>query len=191
MALLTGKRIRQEIEAGRIVVTPHDETLLKDAGVSLDVRMGERLLRARSASLFVPGADNSANFVEDRLLERTFSDDPLPPDVRRYWELLPGDFYLASILETVHTPFYATDLRGKSTNARASLVVHQTAGLGEPGFSGNWTMELTVTRRCLVWPGMKVAQITFSTVEGEVVSYNGRYQDQQGPTPGRVERPVM
>lgn len=57
--------------------------------------------------------------------------------------------------------------------------------VSEPGFSGQITLEMTVTKPVFVKPGDPIAQITFETVEGEIVPYKGRYAGQIGPTPAR------
>ena len=49
--------------------------------------------------------------------------------------------------------------------------------------SGSWTLELLATHRPVrVYAGLKIAQITFFTLEGEEKQYAGKYSGQVGPT---------
>lgn len=172
MAILTGTEILKRVEAGDIVIDPFDPALVNVDGVSVDVRLGDTLLRAYQDEAFWPGDDQSANF--ETLYLPTIG-----------YTLEPGEFYLAHTVEQIGSTKFVPVLHGKSTNARCSMVIHQTAGLAEPHFFGQVTCEITVTVPVRVWPGMRIAQVTFETVEGEIVPYQGRYQGQRGPTPPR------
>jgi dCTP deaminase len=55
------------------------------------------------------------------------------------------------------------------------MVVHATAGYGDPGFDGQYTLEVTVMHPLRVYSGMRVAQMRFHTVVGEVDLYRGSY----------------
>jgi dCTP deaminase len=39
--------------------------------------------------------------------------------------------------------------------------VHVTAGFGDLGFSGHWTLEMTVIKPLRIYAGMQVAQVIF------------------------------
>ena len=59
------------------------------------------------------------------------------------WVLKPGIGYLMHTLERVSSDFYDPVLDGKSSIGRLFIAVHITAGYGDPGFPGNWTLEVT------------------------------------------------
>ena len=63
---------------------------------------------------------------------------------------------------------------------------HRTAGFGDTGFCGKWTLEMTVVRPLWVYGGMKVCQIYYLPAVGEVTPYAGKYQGQTGATASRM-----
>jgi dCTP deaminase len=77
---------------------------------------------------------------------------------------------------------------GKSSLGRLGIVVHQTAGFIDPGFSGNITLEVTVTNPIRVYAGMRFAQVRFHTVVGESSGYKGNYTGEhaRGPVASRA-----
>ena len=65
---------------------------------------------------------------------------------------------------------------GKSSLGRLFVQVHCTAGYVDCGFRGNVTLEVTVTHPIVVFAGMRIAQIRFHTMHGEVGKlYSGNY----------------
>jgi dCTP deaminase len=83
--------------------------------------------------------------------------------------LIPGVLYLCSTVERVNSRLYRPSINGKSSIGRLGISIHVTAGYGDVGFSGNsWTLEMTVIKPIRVYAGMKIGQIEFSEVRGEV-----------------------
>lgn len=109
--------------------------------------------------------------------------------------LNPGDFWLATTVETVQIP---TDLvaqvNGKSSHARRGLVVHQTAGFIDPGFKGQITLELSNASMngIKLTRGMAICQLVFMQMTSPAqrpygsAGLGSHYQGQQGPTPSRA-----
>lgn len=103
--------------------------------------------------------------------------------------LCPGVLYLASTREYTETEGFVPVLYGKSTLGRLGLTVHQTAGFGDNGFRGHWTLELHAIHPVIVYAGMKIGQICYEPLHGDASRlYNGRYQDQLEVTPALVEK---
>jgi len=106
--------------------------------------------------------------------------------------LQPGELYLGVTEEhTEASPKYVPYLDGKSSVGRLGLWVHVTAGGGDAGFSGNWTLELVVVKPVRIYAGMPIAQIRYEPAIGEVKQPYGRttskYQQQPGqPVPSRM-----
>jgi dCTP deaminase len=177
VAVLTGTAIGERIKAGNIQVDPFDESLINYDGVSIDVRLGDNILVAKQhcPTPIVPGQDCSDRFTE--LLRM----------VGCGWILKPGFFYLATTFEMIGSSAYRPILHGKSTVARCGVAIHQ-AGICEPFFFGQITLEVTAAIEVMVRPGMRIGQVEFHTVEGEIVPYKGRYNGQSGPTPARREK---
>ena len=78
--------------------------------------------------------------------------------------LQPGDFVLAITEEKLEL---ADDilgrLEGRSSLGRIGIIVHGTAGLFEPGWTGKATLELSNLGRVPValYPGMRICSFTF------------------------------
>lgn len=102
--------------------------------------------------------------------------------------MVPGVLYLASTNEEAGSDFYEPIIHGKSSLARLGLSVHETAGLGEPGFKYQWTLEMTCTHPIRLYPNMRIGQVVFETVKGEIKTYEGNYRQQEGPTGSRMDK---
>lgn len=91
--------------------------------------------------------------------------------------LEPGVLYLCKTIEYTETHGCVPLLEGKSSTGRLGIDIHKTAGVGDIGFKGNWTLEITVTHPVRVYKGMRICQIMYHTVSGEIVeTYEGKYQ---------------
>lgn len=84
------------------------------------------------------------------------------------WVLKPGIGYLMHTAERVGTKIYNPVLDGKSSIGRLFIVVHVTAGFGDPGFDGQYTLEVLATHPVRVYAGMRFCQIRFHTIAGEL-----------------------
>lgn len=112
------------------------------------------------------------------------------PRVFDIYLLKPGEFVLCHSLEVTTIPNDCLPvLFSKSTTSRIGLE-HLHGGLGDCGFSGQWTWELQNTAP---WPielvaGKRLMQIILARlVSAPEILYPeiGRYQGQTGPTPAR------
>jgi len=101
--------------------------------------------------------------------------------------LQPGTLYIASTVEKIGAHKLVPILNGKSSLGRLGLSVHVTAGFCDVGFFGNVTLEISVIYPTIVYAGMRIAQISFQEVVGEIKPYEGRYQGQSGPTESRYK----
>lgn len=102
--------------------------------------------------------------------------------------LYPGRLYLASTIERTKTLEHVPYLDGKSSIGRLGISIHVTAGRGDIGFNGHWTMEITVVHPVRVYVGMPIGQLTFHQTTGApLTAYNARagskYIDAQQPEP--------
>jgi dCTP deaminase len=59
-------------------------------------------------------------------------------------------------------------LEGKSSTGRLGIDIHATAGKGDVGFCGYWTLELSASKPVRVYAGMPVAQLIYYVVSGKV-----------------------
>lgn len=105
--------------------------------------------------------------------------------------LYPGVLYLGATVERTLCEGLVPWLDGRSSVGRLGLSLHVTAGRGDDGWPGRWTLEITaVTHPVKVYPGMRCGQITFFTLDGERKPYEGRYRDQDGPTASRLHEEI-
>ena len=78
--------------------------------------------------------------------------------------LHPGISVLGTSKEYFGTDHFLIQIGGKSSLARIGLMIHNTAGIINPGHFLNVTLELTNqnTVPIVLHPGMDIAQLTFS-----------------------------
>jgi dCTP deaminase len=139
-----------------------------------------------------PKEDAAAKFS---LLKRGCLDAAKENEVARFtmqdegFVLMPGVGYLMHTQERISTDRYVPIIDGKSSIGRLFCFVHVTAGYGDPGFDGQYTLEVAVLQPLVVYPGMRFCQIRFHTIVGEVDSYKekGNYKGElaEGPVPSR------
>lgn len=102
--------------------------------------------------------------------------------------LLPGTLYLGETVEYTETTGYVPKIDGRSTTGRLGIVIHLTAGFGDNGFKGKWTLEITVTHPVIVYPNMEIGQLYFEEIQGDTsMKYEGKYQNQQGVQAAKID----
>ncbi len=82
------------------------------------------------------------------------------------WLLVPGQFYLGVTEEETYCRGVVPHLDGRSTCGRLSIEAHKTAGVGDNGFRGRWTLEIEATEPVLLTPGDRLFQIYFTPAWG-------------------------
>lgn len=183
MAILTSHEIRAQVDAGNIKVDPYveanvqqnslDVTLGTEVCVYSDVVMLEASSKPRAAlsshelsRLIIPWV----GYLDAKKKNTTyaFSMD------ESGWLVKPGFLYLMHVNEVLCAPHYVMTLDGRSSLARLGLIVHFTAGHAETGFHGQYTMEVSAMHPLRIYPGMRIAQVIFQTVRGEVEDYKER-----------------
>lgn len=93
-------------------------------------------------------------------------------------ELHPNKLYLGRTLERTETHNLVPMLEGRSSVGRLGLFVHITAGFGDIGFCGYWTLELVAVQPIRIYPGIEICQIFYHTIEGQTREYTeGKYQN--------------
>ncbi len=103
--------------------------------------------------------------------------------------LTPGRLYLGRTNEYTKTEKYVPMLEGRSSIGRLGLFIHVTAGFGDVGFSGFWTLEMFCVQPIVIYPGVEVCQIYYHTVQGDYVPYqSGKYQNNTGIQPSLLYR---
>lgn len=95
--------------------------------------------------------------------------------------LQPSRLYLGRTAEFTETQGYVPMLEGRSSIGRLGLFVHITAGFGDIGFRGYWTLEVFCVQPIRIYSGVQICQIFYHTIEGNYRSYDGgKYQNNRG-----------
>ena len=164
--IISDSQILKHIESGEIVITPYDRENL--GSNSYDVHLSRHLATYKDDILDSRKHNEVDHFeIEDEGIV-----------------LQPGELYLGSTLEYTETHNHVPFLEGKSSTGRLGIDIHATAGKGDVGFCGNWTLEISVSKPVRVYPGMPVGQLIYYTVEGETINpYNkkesAKYNNQE------------
>jgi dCTP deaminase len=101
--------------------------------------------------------------------------------------LSPDIGYLGSTVEYTETRNMFPYIDGKSSVGRNFILNHHTAGRGDDGFCGEWTLEIRVLYPTVVYPYMRIGQIYYEEFTGNRKPYDknkaSHYNRQVGPTP--------
>jgi dCTP deaminase len=181
--ILSDRTIREEIEAGRIVIDPLDLGCIQPSSVDLHIDRYFRVFRNHTLSHI----DVKQNLEDLTELVEIAADGEA-------FILHPGEFVLGSTLERVALPTdLVARLEGKSSLGRLGLLIHSTAGFVDAGWDGQLTLELSNVANLPItlYPGMKIGQISFMrmTTPADVpygsAAVGSKYQGQVGPRPSR------
>lgn len=85
--------------------------------------------------------------------------------------------------ETIWTDKFVPIIDGKSSIGRLFISIHQTAGFGDVGFDGQYTLEVTSHFPVRVYAGMRFCQIRFHGIQGHITQYEGNYQGKSAKGP--------
>ena len=103
--------------------------------------------------------------------------------------LEPGCLYLGRTIEYTETHNLVPMLEGRSSVGRLGLFIHVTAGFGDVGFKGFWTLEIFCIQPIKIYSGVEVCQIYYHTIEGEYEEYSSsKYQNNNGIQPSLLYR---
>lgn len=95
--------------------------------------------------------------------------------------LQPHVLYLGRTNEHTITHNYVPMLEGRSSIGRLGLFIHVTAGFGDVGFNGYWTLEMFCVQPIRIYAHVEICQIFYHTIEGEFDVYkSNKYQDNNG-----------
>jgi len=183
--MLSRKAIAHFIEKGLIEIDPAPARIGPN---SIDLHLGDSLKRYAPAEYGPPVGPGGFRMDYEKpsiLHNRVKVVDPVdgatyyaidpknpPPliDVPKLadgrWLLVPCQFYIGVTHERTKTIGVVPHLAGRSTCGRLSIEAHKTAGVGDNGFNGRWTLEIEVTEPVLVTPGDRLFQVYFEPCWG-------------------------
>lgn len=110
--------------------------------------------------------------------------------------LQPGEFALGATYEWIKLPpDIAGRLEGRSSLGRLGIVIHSTAALIHPGFSGNIVLELGNHSRMPValYPRMRICAVSFEKLtQPAAIPYNkqkdNKYLNQKGVVGSLIDK---
>lgn len=100
---------------------------------------------------------------------------PIPPEGL---VLQPGQLYLARTAERTETRNLVPMIEGRSSVGRLGLFIHVTAGFGDVGFCGYWTLEMFALQSLRIYAGVPICQIFYHEILGPCDNYDSsKYQN--------------
>lgn len=163
--ILTDETILKEIERGNIYIQPFHHSRL--GSNSYDLTLGRELIMYHDGSEW----------------ETKPLDCKKPPEGtgvtmdNNGYTLYPGNLYLGYTNEYTAAHTTVPMIEGKSSIGRLGIRIHATAGFGDIGFAGHWTLEIDVVVPVIIYPNMPIAQIYFNDVSGKCLNPYHKKQD--------------
>ena len=167
--ILTGPEIQKRIETKDIVIEPYDPTLSNPN--SYNQRLHNEFLGYTQDQLDMKQPNPTEKIIagEEGLL------------------LEPGRLYLGRTLEYTETRNLVPMLEGRSSIGRLGMFVHVTAGFGDVGFKGYWTLEISTIHPIRIYPGVQICQIFYHTINGDIIEYSSnKYQNNREIQPSML-----
>jgi dCTP deaminase len=207
--IFTDKTILESLDNGEIVITPFNR---ENIGTnSVDLTLSPRMKTYVNGDKWfyennVQGKSYFSTKDEDEDLESFhlfgmtngyFIDSKEQNETREFEIpeegiiLQPGKLYIASTNEYTETWNAVPKIEGKSSIGRLGLFIHVTAGYGDVGFCGQWTLELVATVPLRIYPNMKICQISYHGIsEKPNIDYSkkesAKYSGQMGATESKM-----
>jgi len=163
--ILSGKEIKNKL-GNEIIIEPYNEKQLNPNSYNLTLH--NELLVYEDSILDMKKENKAKKII-------------IPPEGLL---LETGKLYLGRTMEYTKTDNYVPMLEGRSSVGRLGLFIHVTAGFGDVGFSGYWTLEIFCVQPIRIYPEVEICQIYYHSIEGEYDKYvSGKYQNNTGIQP--------
>ncbi len=185
--ILSDADIRRRLTDGELVVEPIADPELQIQPASIDLRLGREFLEFQRTN--IPCIHPNSEQEVDEYVEETYVEEG------GEFILHPGDFVLGTTKERVEVPpDLLGTVQGRSSLGRLAIVIHATAGIIDPGYRGQITLELSNlgTAPVALSPDMRISQVIFTELKTPAESPYGsdrgsKYQDQTGPQASRIQ----
>jgi dCTP deaminase len=160
--VLSGREIQRNL-GERIVIDPFEVSQLNPNSYNLRLHNGLRVYEHRELDMRTENTSRELSIPEEGLL------------------LEPHRLYLGRTVEYTATDGFVPMLEGRSSVGRLGLFVHITAGFGDVGFRGYWTLEMFCVQPIRIYAGVEICQVFYHTIEGDYDPYrSGKYQNNTG-----------
>lgn len=163
--ILSGKEIVKHM-GKEIIITPFDEKRVNPNSYNLSLADELLVYEQEVLDMKKPNPTRRIVIPEEGLL------------------LEPNRLYLGRTNEFTKTDRYVPMLEGRSSTGRLGLFIHVTAGFGDIGFAGYWTLEIFCVQPVRIYPNVEICQIYYHDIDGEYELYHsGKYQNNTGIQP--------
>ena len=160
--ILSGKEILKHM-GKEIIITPFDEKRINPNSYNLSLADELLVYEQDELDMKKPNPTKRIVIPEEGLL------------------LEPNRLYLGRTNEFTKTDRYVPMLEGRSSTGRLGLFIHVTAGFGDIGFAGDWTLEIFCVQPVRIYPNVEICQIYYHDIDGEYDLYSsGKYQNNSG-----------
>lgn len=163
--ILSGKEIKKHI-GKEIIIEPFDEKRINPNSYNLSLADELLIYENDILDMKTPNRTKRIIIPEEGLL------------------LEPHRLYLGRTNEFTKTTTYVPMLEGRSSTGRLGVFIHVTAGFGDVGFAGYWTLEIFCVQPVKIYPNVEICQIYYHDIAGEYDLYkSGKYQNNTGIQP--------
>lgn len=163
--ILSGKEIQRHMGKD-IVIRPFDPKRLNPNSYNLSLHNQLLVYENRLLDMKVPNPVKTLTIPESGLV------------------LEPDKLYLGRTNEFTQTDRFVPMLEGRSSVGRLGLFIHVTAGFGDVGFAGYWTLEIFCVQPIRIYPNVEICQIYYHDIQGDYDLYqSGKYQNNTGIQP--------
>src|SRR6056297_1295622 len=184
--ILSDTDLLERLAEGDLVVDPIDDIDTQVQPASIDMRLGSEFLEFQRTN--IPCIHpNRAEEVDEYVTETYVEEGD-------EFILHPGDFVLGTTKERVEIPpDLLAHVKGRSSFGRLAVVIHATAGVVDPGYSGQITLELSNlgTAPVALRPDTRISQLIFTELKSPSdrpygAERGSKYQDQSGPQASKI-----
>ena len=164
--ILSGKEILKNIESKDIIIEPFDKSRVNPNSYNLTLSDELLVYENDLLDMKIPNETRLIKIPEEGLV------------------LEPNKLYLGRTNEFTKTEKFVPMLEGRSSTGRLGLFIHVTAGFGDIGFAGYWTLEIFCVQPIKINPNTQICQIYYHDIHGEYDLYkSGKYQNNTGIQP--------
>ena len=169
MSKLTANKIIEELKAGNLNIEPFNLNQLNPN--SYNVKLSNTLKMYDEYELDAKLPNPSHELI-------------IPPEGL---VLQPNILYIGCTQEIISSDKYISAIDGRSSIGRLGISIHATAGFGDIGFTGTYTLEIFVIQPVRIYPDLEIGQVYFEDACGKTdFLYRGRYQGQIQPTTSKL-----
>ncbi|MDA7979869.1 MAG: dCTP deaminase [Pirellulales bacterium] len=166
--ILSGHEIRRHL-GERIHIDPFDESQLNPNSYNLTLHDELMVYEEVVLDMRKPNRVRRLEIPEEGLV------------------LQPSQLYLGRTVERTETDGFVPMIEGRSSVGRLGLFVHVTAGFGDVGFRGYWTLEMFAVQPVRIFANVPICQIFYHELTGNFTEYaSDKYQNNHDIQPSML-----